>query len=118
MMKTGETEIETEEERAEREAIAAEACGQLPRYEIGVQVFPVTSTGERLHDESSPIAQIRPSPNGWEYRMEGFTQWRGEELLAPEAEIEQKLATLSSDQIDECATLLRAPRREWRERRE
>jgi hypothetical protein len=38
--------------------------------------------------------------------MEGFTQWRGEELLAPEAEIEQKLATLSSDQIDERATLL------------
>ncbi len=48
----------------------------------------------------------------------GETEIETEELLAPEAEIEQKLATLSSDQIDECATLLRAPRREWRERRE
>jgi hypothetical protein len=72
---------ETDDERAEREAVEAEACGQLPRYEIGVQVFPVTIIGERLHDEPSPVAEIRPSSSGWQYRLEGFSEWRDEGLL-------------------------------------
>ncbi len=72
---------ETDEERAEREAIAAEACGLMPRYEIGAQVFPVTITGERLHDEPSPVAEVRSSPSGWQYRLEGFSEWRDEGLL-------------------------------------
>jgi hypothetical protein len=72
---------ETENERAEREAIEAEGCGQLPRYEIGAKLFPVTSTGVPLHDEPSPIAQIRPSSDGWQYLLEGFSIWRDEAHL-------------------------------------
>jgi len=72
---------ETDDERAEREAVEAEGCGQLPRFEVGAEVFPITIIGERLHDEPSPVAEIRPSSSGWQYRLEGFSEWRDEGLL-------------------------------------
>jgi hypothetical protein len=52
-----------------------------PLYKVGAEVFPVTIIGERLHDAPSPVAEIRPSPAGWQYRLEGFSEWRAEGLL-------------------------------------
>jgi hypothetical protein len=52
-----------------------------PLYKVGAEVFPVTITGERLHDEPSPVAEIRPSSSGWQYRLEGLSEWRDEGLL-------------------------------------
>jgi hypothetical protein len=52
-----------------------------PLYKVGAEVFPVTIIGERLHDAPSPVAEIRPSPAGWQYRLEGFSEWRDEGLL-------------------------------------
>ncbi len=52
-----------------------------PLYRVGAEVFPVTIIGERLHLKPSPVAEIRPSSSGWQYRLEGFSEWRDEGLL-------------------------------------
>jgi hypothetical protein len=72
---------------AEREAIEAEGCGEFseetePYSKIGALVFPCTPDGTRLHNEPSAIADARQLESGaWQYRLEGFTQWRAHREL-------------------------------------
>lgn len=66
-----ELEIEVDPvERAEAEAA----------FEIGAMVYPCATDGVLLHAEPSPIAERRLGVNGWQYRLDGFTQWRDERL--------------------------------------
>lgn len=64
-----------------------------PRYEPGALIYPCTPEGELLHDEPSSVAERRLSSGGvWQYRLEGFTQWRDETLFA-QASIEEHDST-------------------------
>ncbi len=73
----------------EADAIAWEGCQitktetYTGRYQVGAFVFPCTPDGTRLHNEPSAIAEAKQSETGaWQYRMDGFTEWRDEALYA------------------------------------
>jgi hypothetical protein len=75
--KTARAEVEIQAHPSRRPSLEEDE----PLYKVGAEVFPVTIIGERLHDEPSPVAEIRPSSSGWQYRLEGFSEWRDEGLL-------------------------------------
>jgi hypothetical protein len=53
------------------------------KFKIGDMVYPTTEGGVRLHNEPSRIVEARRTAAGtWQYRMDGFTQWRAEHLYA------------------------------------
>jgi hypothetical protein len=82
-------------ERAEAEAIQAESnnlsldleyladeAEPVAAFEIGAMAYPCTADGVLLHVEPSPIAERRLTASGWQYCLNGFTQWRDESLYA------------------------------------
>jgi hypothetical protein len=72
----------------EADAIAWEGCqlsevvANTGRYHVGALVFPCTPDGTRLHNEAAAITEARQLESGaWQYRLEGFTQWRAHREL-------------------------------------
>jgi hypothetical protein len=58
----------------------ADEAEPVAAFEVGALVVPVASDGAKLHTEPSPVAECRLTANGWQYRLDGFTQWRDERL--------------------------------------